>query len=154
VASTQWAATERLQVRVVMVEGMSTDGDLHLQPRTALHESPETPLELLNREENFFPLSLPSGEVVFLAKAQVAALAYQGPRSHDPERESAALHIGLEVIMSGGDEYRGFAATELPPNRSRASDYLNAPERFFSLVVGETTVCLNRSHVRAARPLS
>jgi hypothetical protein len=97
---------------------------------------------------------LSSGDVVFLAKAQVAALAYQGPMSHDPERESAALHIGLEVIMIGGDEYRGFAATELPPNRSRASDYLNAPERFFSLVVGETTVCLNRSFVRAARPLS
>jgi len=153
-ASTQWAATERQQVRVLMVEGMSIDGDLHLQPSTALHESRETPLELLNREENFFPLSLPGGDVVFLAKAQIRVLAYQGPRSHDPERESAALHIGLEVIMSGGDEYRGFAATELPPNRSRASDYLNAPERFFSLVVGETTVCLNRSHVRAARPLS
>ena len=153
-ASTQWAATERLQVRVVMVEGMSIEGDLHLQPSTALHETRETPLELLNRPESFFPLSLPSGDVVFLAKAQVAALAYQGPLTQDPERESAALHIGLEITMSGGDEYRGFAATELPPNRSRASDYLNASERFFSLVVGETTVCLNRSHVRAARPLS
>jgi hypothetical protein len=137
-----------------MVEGMSIDGDLHLQPSTALHESRETPLELLNREESFFPLSLPGGNVVFLSKAQVTALAYQGPLNQDPERESAALHIGLEVIMSGGDEYRGFAATELPPNRSRASDFLNRPDRFFSLVVGETTVCLNRSHVRAARPLS
>jgi len=28
------------------------------------------------------------------------------------------------------------AATELPPNRSRASDYLNAPERFFILDTG------------------
>jgi hypothetical protein len=97
---------------------------------------------------------LPGGDVVFLAKAQVAVLAYQGPPTHDPDRESAAVHIGLEITMSGGDEYRGFAATELPPNRSRASDYLNASERFFSLVVGEITVCLNRSQVRAARPLS
>ncbi len=56
-ASTQWAATERLQVRVVMVEGMSIEGDLHLQPSTALHETRETPLELLNRAESFFPLS-------------------------------------------------------------------------------------------------
>ncbi|HEU5153324.1 MAG TPA: hypothetical protein VFU03_01185 [Gemmatimonadales bacterium] len=153
-ASTQWAATERLQVRVVIVEGMSIEGDLHLQPSTALHETRETPLELLNRDERFFPLTVGSGSVVFLAKAQVAVLAYQGPVSQDPERESAALHIGLEVIMIGGEEYRGFAATELPPNRSRASDYLNAPETFFSLVVGETTVCLNRNCVRAARPLS
>jgi hypothetical protein len=137
-----------------MVEGMSIEGDLHLQPSTALHETRETPLELLNRAESFFPLSLPSGDVVFLAKAQVAALAYQGPPTQDPDRESAALRIGLEITLSGGDQYRGFAATELPPNRSRASDYLNASERFFGLVVGETTVCLNRSHVRAARPLS
>src|SRR4029453_3376051 len=127
-----------------MVEGRSIEGDLHLQPRPALHESPEAPLELLNRQENFFPLSLSSGDVVFLAKAQVAALAYQGPMGTDPGRESLTLHIGLKVIMIGGDEYRGFAATELPPNRSRASDYLNAPERFFSLVVGENTVWLNR----------
>jgi hypothetical protein len=154
VTPTQWAATERLQVRVVMVEGMSIEGDLHLQPSTALHETRETPLELLNREDRFFSLTLEGGSVVFLAKAQVAVLGYQGPVSHDPDRESAALHIGLEVIMIGGDEYRGFAATELPPNRSRASDYLNAPEPFFSLIVGETTVCLNRSYVRAARPLS
>jgi len=133
---------------------MSIEGDLHLQPSTALHETRETPLELLNREDRFFSLTVAGGSVVFLAKAQVAVLAYQGPASNDPDRESAALHIGLEVIMIGGDEYRGFAATELPPNRSRASDYLNAPETFFSLVVGETTVCLNRSYVRAARPLS
>jgi len=133
---------------------MSIEGDLHLQPSTALHETRETPLELLNREDRFFSLTVSGGSVVFLAKAQVAVLAYQGPVSNDPDRESAALHIGLEVIMIGGDEYRGFAATELPPNRSRASDYLNAPETFFSLVVGETTVCLNRSYVRAARPLS
>ena len=75
-ASTQWAATERLQVRVVMVEGMSIEGDLHLQPSTALHEDPETPLGC-SIGPSFFPLSLPSGDVVFLAKAQVAALAYQ-----------------------------------------------------------------------------
>lgn len=152
--SAQWAATERVPARVVLAEGMTLEGDLHLQPSTALHDTRETPLEMLNRSEPFFPLSRSGGDLVFLAKAQVVSVAYQGPAVSDPERESAALHIGLEVTMSGGAEFRGFAATELPPNRSRASDYLNAPERFFSVVVADTTVCLNRTHVRSARPLS
>ena len=142
--SDQWAATERIPARVVLVEGMTLEGDLYLQPSTALHDTRETPLEMLNRAEPFFPLSRSGGDLVF----------YQAPAIQDPDRESAALHIGLEVTMSGGAEFKGFAATELPPNRSRASDYLNSPERFFSVVVAETTVCLNRTHVRGARPLS
>lgn len=152
--SDQWAATERIPARVVLVEGMTLEGDLYLQPSTALHDTRETPLEMLNRAEPFFPLSRSGGDLVFLAKAQVVSLSYQAPAIQDPDRESAALHIGLEVTMSGGAEFKGFAATELPPNRSRASDYLNSPERFFSVVVAETTVCLNRTHVRGARPLS
>ena len=150
---TQYAATERMPTQVVMLEGIALEGELHLQPSTAFHETRETPLEMLNRPELFFPLSVPGQGVVFLAKAQVISVAVQGPVSRDPDRESAALHIGLEITMQGGVEYLGDAATELPPNRSRASDFLNSPEPFFSLIVGDATVCLNRAHVRTARPI-
>ena len=71
-----------------MVEGMSIDGDLHLQPSTALHESRETPLELLNREENFFPLSLPgvvAGTLLTFIPAAgdfINAQLLGGPQNH------------------------------------------------------------------------
>jgi hypothetical protein len=64
-----------------------------------------------------------------------------------------ARHIPLEVMMTGGLEYRGEAVSELPPARARALDFLNAPEPFFSLHTRDGTCCLHRRFVRAVRPL-
>jgi hypothetical protein len=152
---TDWASTNRLTVRVTLAEGLVIQGDVHLQPRVAWRDGPETPLELLNRVEAFFPMSLPNGEIVFVAKEQVAMLGYAAVVTFDdPERKVAARTIPIEVMMVGGHEHRGVAVSELPPARSRALDFLNAPERFFQLMTEEGTLCLNRRFVRAARPLS
>ncbi|HXG43839.1 MAG TPA: hypothetical protein VNJ71_03675 [Gemmatimonadales bacterium] len=150
-----WAATERMTARITLAEGLSLVGAVHLQPRVAWRDGPETALELLNREERFFPVTLASGGVVFVAKAQVSTLTYQHePVPPDPAREHAARHIPLEVMMVGGGEYRGVVNTELPPNRARALDFLNQPEPFFALATDTGTVCINRHLVRAVRPLS
>ncbi len=150
-----WASTRRLPVRVTLAEGLLIQGEVHLQPRVAWRDGPETPLELLNRSEAFFPMSLPHGEVVFVARAQVASMLYQEDHLFDdPARESAARHIPLEVMMMGGAEHRGVAHSELPPTRARALDFLNAPERFFTLVLEDGTLCIHRAFVRAVRPLS
>jgi len=152
---TDWASTNRLTVRVTLAEGLVIQGDVHLQPRVAWRDGPETPLELLNRVEAFFPMSLPNGEIVFVAKEQVAMLGYAAVVTFDdPERKVAARTIPIEVMMVGGHEHRGVAVSELPPARSRALDFLNAPERFFQLMTEEGTLCLNRRFVRAARPRS
>ncbi|HTS86942.1 MAG TPA: hypothetical protein VMG41_00495 [Gemmatimonadales bacterium] len=152
---TDWATTHRLAVRVTLAEGLVIQGDVHLQPRVAWRDGPETPIELLNRGEAFFPMTLPNGDIVFVAKEQVAVLGYPAVVAFDdPERKVAARMIPLEVMMVGGHEHRGIAVSELPPTRSRALDFLNAPERFFQLLTDEGTLCLNRRFVRATRPLS
>jgi hypothetical protein len=152
---TDWASTNRLSARVTLAEGLVIQGDVHLQPRVAWRDGPELPLELLNRGEALFVMSLPQGDVVFVAKDQVAVLAYpQVVTFDDEERKTAALTIPLEVMMVGGAEHRGVAMSELPPAKSRALDFLNAPERFFQLLTNDGTLCINRRFVRAARPLS
>lgn len=152
---TDWASTNRQTVRVTLAEGLVIQGDVHLQPRVAWRDGPETPLELLNRAEAFFPMSLTHGEIVFVAKEQVAVLAYaEVVTFDDPERKVAARTLPLEVMMVGGAEHRGIAVGELPPTKARVLDFLNAPERFFRLLTDEGTLCLNRRFVRAARPLS
>lgn len=150
---TDWAATTRLSARVTLAEGMVIQGELHLQPRVALRDGPETPLELLNREDHFFVMSLPTGEVVFISKSQVASLFYRANSlPGEPERETVARHIPLEVMMVGGAEFRGEGVSELPPAHSRALDFLNASEPFFAIHDHEGTCCLNRRFVRAVRP--
>lgn len=150
-----WASTLRLPGRVVLAEGLVIQGEVHLQPRVAWRDGPETPIEMLNRADAFFALNLPHGEVVFVAKSQVAAFAFvPPPAEEDPDRQSAARLIPLEIMMVGGVEHRGVAVSDLPPTRARALDFLNAPERFFLLITDEGSLCLNRGFVRAARPLS
>jgi len=149
-----WAITERTAARVTLVEGTVAEGDLHLQAGAPLHHGPESPLEMLNREEPFFPLTLTGGGVVFIGKAHVISVLYQQPAPEaDEERRTAARVIGLAVTMSGGHEFRGSTVTELPPNHSRPLDFLNLRERFFSVATQDGTVCLNRRHVRVARPI-
>ena len=151
---TDWAATHRIPARVILAEGMVIQGDAHLQPRVAWRDGPETPVEMLNRPDDFFVMSLSNADVVFVAKAQVAVLASSsGLAAPDPDRETAARHIPLEVMMVGGAEYRGMVVSELPPTRARALDFLNASDPFFELVTEDGHLCLNRRFIRAARPL-
>ncbi|MGH7703708.1 MAG: hypothetical protein ACREMO_11475 [Gemmatimonadales bacterium] len=152
---TDWAATQRIAANVTLAEGMTIQGDVHVQILAATHDGPETPLEMLNRPDQFFAMTLGSGEVIFVAKAQVSVVACRVEVTRtDPQRASAARHTGLHVMMRGGGELRGFATVELPPTKGRALDYLNAPEPFFSIVTQDFTLFIHRAHVRVARPLS
>ena len=149
-----WASTERITAHISLADQARLVGELHVQGRVAHHDGPETPLEMLNRPDAFFPVTLDEGRIAFLPKAQVAVVACSAEvGDSDPERASAAKTIALEIVMAGGEEFRGWANLELPPTRARTLDYLNAPGQFFSLKGEDATRFINRAHVRVVRPL-
>ena len=149
-----WGTTNKVPAEAILAEGLTIKGALHVLARDTYPPGPETPLEMLNRPEVFFALTLDDGSVTFIPKAQVAVVSChdQVPLS-DPERISAARLVSLEVVLHGGAEYRGRATFELPANRGRALDYVNAPGGFFALWSDEVTWYVNKSHVRLIRPL-
>lgn len=149
-----WGSTNRVPALVALTEGLVLEGELHLLTRPAYPPGPESPLEMLNRSEPFFALTLPGGLVTFVSKAQVSVVdCREQPALSDPDRVSAAKLLALEVVLDGGAEYRGRATVELPPGRARALDYVNAPGAFFTLFADDTTHYLNKSRVRLIRPL-
>ena len=149
-----WGSTNRVPALVALSEGVIVEGELHLLTRPAYPPGPETPLEMLNRSDPFFALTLPGGQVTFVAKAQVAVVdCREPPALDDPDRLSAAKLVALEVVLEGGAEYRGRATVELPPGRARALDYVNAPGNFFALFGDDTMHYFNKPHVRLIRPL-
>jgi hypothetical protein len=149
-----WGATQRVPARVVLAEGVVLAGDLHLLRRAAYPSDSESPLEMLNRAEPFFALSLSEGGVVFVSKAQVAVVGCQNlAPMDDPERASAAKLVALLVELTDGVEYQGRATFELPPNRARALDYVNGDGRFFTLWTDGMIQYINKSLVRKIRPL-
>jgi hypothetical protein len=149
-----WGITTKVPAEVVLAEGFALAGDLHLYARTTYPPGPETPLEMLNRDDSFFALTLDGGGVTFIPKTQVVLVSCRDQaRLGDPDRVSAARQVELEVVVQGGREYRGRATIELPPSRSRSLDYLNGAGVFFALGQDDVTWYFNKSRVRFARPL-
>jgi hypothetical protein len=149
-----WGATQRAAARVVLGEGVVLAGELHLLASSTAPTVSESPLEMLNREDPFFALTMAEGGVAFVSKAQVAVVSCQNlARADDPDRASAAKLVALAVEMTDGVEYRGRSSFELPPNRARALDYVNGIGRFFTLATDDITQYINKSQVRLIRPL-
>jgi hypothetical protein len=149
-----WGATQRVPAKVLLAEGVVLAGDLHLLARTASPLDPESPLEMLNRPDPFFALTLSEGGVAFVCKDQVSVVSCRDQATlDDPDRASAAKLVALAVELTDGVEYRGRSTFELPPARARALDYVNAPGRFFALGTDDVTQYINKSLVRLIRPL-
>jgi hypothetical protein len=148
-----WGITTKVPAEVELAEGIVLAGDLHLYARPTYPPGPETVLEMLNREDTFFALTL-EGTVTFIPKSQVVVVSCRSQVAlADPDRASAARLIELEVVMQGGAEYRGRAILELPPSRSRTLDYLNGSGVFFAIGADDVSWYVNKSRVRLARPL-
>lgn len=137
-----------------MAGGRTIDGFLHLLPVASSHSGPETPGDLLNRTEQFFPLTDESGDTVFLAKEQTLVVTVAPTLSiHDPDRFNAARNIALSLEMVDGSAFTGTVVSELPPDRTRALDYLNHAAGFFALLSPGEIRYVNRGHIRLATPL-
>jgi hypothetical protein len=149
-----WGITTKVPAEVVLAEGIALSGDLHLYARTTYPPGPETPLEMLNRADSFFALTIDGGGVTFVPKSQVVVVSCAGAGPVlDPDRASAARQVELQVVVQGGAEYRGRASLELHPSRSRSLDYLNGAGLFFALASDEVSWYINKARVRYARPL-
>lgn len=152
-SSTDWGTTRRLAAHVVLAGEGLLEGDLHLLARAGHPGGPETPLEILNRAEPFFALTIERG-VVFVSKAQTAFMTCRGEGSPlDPDRASAAKAVQLSVEMHGGAVHRGSATFELPPSSARPLDYVNSAGSFFALADGDAVRYVNKAFVRLVRPL-
>ena len=149
-----WGITTKMPAEVVLAEGIALSGDLHLYARTTYPPGPETPLEMLNRADTFFALTIDGRGVTFVPKTQVVMVSCAGAAPMlDPDRASAAREVELQVVVQGGGEYRGRASLEMHPSRSRSLDYLNGPGLFFALASDEVSWYINKARVRYARPL-
>jgi hypothetical protein len=147
--------TRRQRVEILLTGRRIVGGDVHLQLVARTHSGPESPLDLLNREEPFFAVTLEGELPVLLAKAQVLYVTVPLQSAiNDPVRESAARRLELEVELADGSLFEGAVMLELPPDRPRLLDFLNLASRFFALHTSDAVRLLNRDHIRAVSPLA
>jgi hypothetical protein len=155
--STGWAIP-RAAIPAVLLQtgGGKRNGEIYVMERVPQHAGAETPLDMLNRPEGFFPFRpKDDGQAVLLvSKARTVALTV--PRtttSEDPDRLSAARTGRLELTLADGSRLSGSATIEMPQHHSRLLDYLNASaEPFFAITTESEVHLVNRAHVLYARP--
>jgi hypothetical protein len=140
---------------LLLTAGDRRRGQIYVMERVPHHSGPETPLEMLNRADGFFPFRPEdNGTILLVSKAHTIMLSVAADdTAQDPARLSAAKLVGIELTFVDGMTLPGFATAELPEYHSRPLDYLNAsPGPFFSMSAGEEFHFVNRTHVLYARP--
>lgn len=150
----EWQKTYRVLAAVTLSEGTSIEGDIHLQTGSALHRGGETAVEMLNRPERFFAVTLPSGDVALVGKAQVAVVTCRADLwEADPERRAISKKFLLDVTLINGQKICGSAFWELPSTHPRPQDFLNSPEAFFEITEEGNVHCVNRTLVTRVNSL-
>ena len=150
----EWGGTIRLAVVVRLADGEEVAGELFLQERVPHHSGAETPLDLLEREDRFFPLALADGTVIFIGKSHIGLVRCDpAPPESELDRLGITRFAELELAMADGLVVRGRAGVTQPPTRLRALDCLNSGGGFLAFWVEEAAIYINRAHVRVARPI-
>src|SRR5256886_483958 len=93
------------------------EGEIYVMERVPQHAGPETPLDMLNRGDGFFPFRPKddTGAILLVTKARTVTLTV--PRTtapEDPARLSAARTGRLELTFADGSRLSGWAKIELP----------------------------------------
>jgi hypothetical protein len=149
-----WRQTFRVPAKITLTTGLSVEGEIHLQTASAMHLGGERPVEMMNRDERFFPVSLESGGIELLGKEQVAVVTCDG--SHweqiDPDRKAISKRFLLDIHMVGGQHVSGSSWWELPPTHPRLQDFLNSASAFFEVFEGGLNHTVNRALVAHVNP--
>ena len=140
---------------LLLAGGGTREGEVYVMERVPQHAGSETPLDMLNRPDGFFPFRSHKDDegVLLVAKARTVTLTVPLPHDVDKARLSAAKRVRLELTLADGSKLSGWATLELPEYHSRLLDYLNASaEPFFALMTADAMHLVNRAHVLFARP--
>jgi hypothetical protein len=139
---------------LLLTDGERRAGEIYVMERVPQHSGPETPLEMLNRGEGFFPFRpAGNGSVLLVTKAHTIMLSIAADATaQDPARLSAAKLVAVELTLEGGATLQGFASAELPEQHARVLDYLNGAGPFLTVSAGDEFHFVNRAHVLYARP--
>ncbi len=156
----EWGSFSRVKALVTLGDGEVLPGHIHLLGAVPYRQGGETPLEMLNRSEGFFPLTFDDGGVLLLSKATVAAvlcevneLQQEGNPEEDEGEGPTEPVLSLELVLTTGEEIRGHARPGFGRKEPRPVDYLNSVSPFFEVLTEGGSRLINRMHVRFVRPL-
>ena len=143
---------EKLKQRAKIYEsrGLRLEANFHLRQIAEKHSGRETILDILNSKVSFIPLEdLKTGEILFLNKSEMVRVELH-------ERELASeikipLEVPVQVKLTNGEILFGNFLIDMPPARSRVSDYLNYSLQYLYLCQKKGDVILNKAYMHSVK---
>jgi hypothetical protein len=143
---------EKLKQKAKIFESRGTrlEVNFHLRQIAEKHSGRETILDILNSKTDFIPLEdLKVGEILFLNKSEIVRVELH-------ERELARevkipLEVPVQVKLTNGEILLGDFLIDMPPARSRVSDYLNYSPQYLYLCQNKGDLILNKAYIHSVK---
>lgn len=129
----QKIAKNRRQVIFTLTDGSELESEVFLSLYEAHRQGSQKVGELLNGEDAFLPVKTDDGTVHLNVSNIVKAITSEDAERHDLMMLGKKYAVRITTLH--GETIEGDIFVDLPLDRSRVSDYLNRPERFFRVFV-------------------
>ena len=145
---------ERIPVTLRLFGGQSLAGDIFVQPSSYRQLGHESPLDVMNAADAFFPFQRQDGTILLIPKERVAEVRGVTLTPEDEMRRDSARAVEVAVQLLDGSEHPGIILLEMPSDRPRVVDFLNfGRDRFFTLFGDNDIHLINVRAVEFVRPL-
>lgn len=125
------------------------EGVVFLSPFASTHVGEETLLDLLRERDQFFPFRHRDGRFILVNKNAVTHVRHPGGEDEAGMGEP----IRVRITFFGGGTLEGTIVLDMPEEKNRLLDYVNASPGFFALEGGDGHYIANGALVREISPL-
>jgi hypothetical protein len=141
----------REAAELTLTTGTTVAGFVFLSGSSAGHTGPERVGDLLNLEDGFFPFEAATGETSLINRAHVLKVTLPPPviEAQFDAGYDVATRRRVSLVLTSGERLSGTVMVNLPPHRTRLSDYAHSEERFRYLELPDRTLLINAAHIVA-----
>ena len=142
-----------VRVRILMDNGQTFDGVVYA-PAEGPDGRPGRVLDRLNGEgEGFIPLACDDDHLLLNKSGIVSVQVPRGQQEAASLDEEPGRKVPIRITLVGGTSLVGRIAIQMPPDRSRVLDYLNAAPRFVPVLGEDHVTLVHRSYMLCVRTL-
>jgi len=132
------------EVVLFLADGIVLEGTVFLAPHAYTHAGPQTLLELLRE---------PDGSLRLVNKGAVSHARLAAGTVEGPEGIPLGEKVAVSLFFFGGETLEGTLYIEMPRDKSRLKDFLNAAPDFFPFDCGESHYIINSRLLYQVMPL-
>jgi hypothetical protein len=143
----------RVAVTISLTDGSRVAGAMFVRQRASDTVDPDDIMEVLNSVDRFFPLEVPSGDVVLISKSGVVDLTSREGACVLPTEPGFRMRE-IEIAVATGSVKRGQVCYSPPADKTRLKDYLNDLSSPFIYILANCGVCfVSRGRITSVREI-